>query len=215
MLALPAPGRPMTKPPPLRSSAANCTASGRCLPRASTLSGGQQQTPAIDRPLMDRPTSLLLDKPSVGIARPLKMEIELRRLCSHRPSKSCREFAAADAGSDDELALLEKRQQLLHIPGDLALRRVGKSRREQRDQLLGAPWLRQRAPGRRGHAIEMMDRFRPRRRDKNFTADLARLHPRRTAKPAAQVMPAGRSDRRTRLWLASGIRKVRLERAAR
>src|SRR6266581_6187212 len=175
MLALPAPGRPMTKPPPLRSSAANCTASGRCLPLASTLSGGQQQTPAIG------PRSLLLDKPSVGIARPIEMEIELRRLCSHRPSKSCREFAAADAGSDDELALLEKRQQLLHIPGDLALRRVGKSRREQRDQLLGAPWLRQRAPGRRGHAIEMMDRFRPRRRDKNFTADLAGLHPRRTA----------------------------------
>src|SRR6266849_7599831 len=75
MLALPAPGRPMTKLPPLRSSAANRTASGRCLPLASTLSGGQQQTPAIGRALMDRPTSLLLDKPSVGIARPLKMEI--------------------------------------------------------------------------------------------------------------------------------------------
>src|SRR5260370_8840776 len=117
MLALPAPGRPMTKLPPLRSSAANRTASGRCLPLASTLSGGQQQTPAIDRALMDRPTSLLLDKPSVGIARPLKMEIALRRLCSHRPSKSYREFAAkADAGSDEELPLPQKAHHLLHLP---------------------------------------------------------------------------------------------------
>jgi len=92
--------------------------------QASTLSGGQQQMLAIGRALMGRPTLLLLDEPSVGIAHRLKMEI-FQSIRAIRDAGTAVLLVEQDARST--LAVADRVYVLEHgrfaregTPGDLA-----------------------------------------------------------------------------------------------